>query len=129
MLWEDGKRYPFEQRSVLIHDSLPIYLFIHLARFKVQKQLETYKIHKLRHDISFPNILDLAPYTTNKRSKSAKYEFLGMVEHQGHTPGAGHYISTVKTRGKDIFSINDSVVTKKGRVHPKGAYLILYKKK
>ena len=46
--------------------------------------------------VSYPKVLDLAPYTIQYKTKNL-YDLYGVVEHSG-TMDFGHYIACIKTR-------------------------------
>jgi len=124
-LWEDdGKRYPFQQQTLIQHESLPQYLVIHLARFTVYKK----DTQKLKHDILFSNTLDLAPYTTDSSCKNAMYSLQGIVTHAGPTAHTGHYTASIETSSGHIFKCNDEIISKKRKLSASGAYLLPYQR-
>ena len=76
---------------------LPRVLLVHLTRF-VQNMYGEY--HKANHRVTFPQRLDMRPYTTTSEDRDvseppAWYELAGVVLHSG-TQRAGHYTSLVK---------------------------------
>jgi len=121
---EDDKRYPFEQRALIRHDSLPQYLLIHLARFTVYRK----DTQKLKHEILFSDTLDLAPYTTDE-SCDGLYTLKGAITHVGATAYSGHYTSTIETTSGIIFKCNDELISKKRKIPASGAYMLLFTRK
>jgi len=124
LFWEeDGKRYPFKQRALMDADAMPQHLVIHLARFAVYKK----DTQKLKHDILFSNMLDLAPYTTDT-SCDATYTLTGVITHAGATAHSGHYTATIQTPGKVVYKCNDECISRKRKIASSGAYMLLYTK-
>lgn len=86
----------------------PAILTLHLKRF--QQTMSGCK--KLNKHVSFPLVLDLAPFCSSTclampsvdiKNKSIKYSLYGVVEHSGGLTG-GHYTACVKVRppGQDL---------------------------
>eukprot|EP01043_Picozoa_sp_COSAG02_P009078 COSAG02_NODE_303_length_25213_cov_126.386199_1_plen_3037_part_10 len=96
-----GKKCPTSRSSLA--KKLPRVLLIHLTRF-VQNMYGEY--HKANHRVTFPQRLDMRPYTTTSADRDvseppAWYELAGVVLHSG-TQRAGHYTSLVKHNGQWI---------------------------
>eukprot|EP01043_Picozoa_sp_COSAG02_P016452 COSAG02_NODE_724_length_18036_cov_162.971511_1_plen_3396_part_00 len=96
-----GKKCPTSRSSLA--KKLPRVLLVHLTRF-VQNMYGEY--HKANHRVTFPQRLDMRPYTTTSADRDvseppAWYELTGVVLHSG-TQRAGHYTSLVKHNGQWI---------------------------
>lgn len=85
--------------------SPPAVLILHLKRFQVYPR---YMFRKLQKTVTFPFVLDLAPFCTAKvktlpnvkrTQKKLLYSLYGIVEHSGGMHG-GHYTAYVKVRAK-----------------------------
>jgi len=108
--------------------SLPKLLVVHPKRFAFD--MNTFQTVKLNHRISFPQILDMSPYTEEGiKARLAEmeaspegggempgggvdpklYDLIGVVVHRGR-PGAGHYYSFTK-HGNGWIKFNDDKVT------------------
>jgi ubiquitin C-terminal hydrolase len=95
------KKCPTSRSSLA--KKLPRVLLVHLTRF-VQNMYGEY--HKANHRVTFPQRLDMRPYTTTSADREvseppAWYELTGVVLHSG-TQRAGHYTSLVKHGGQWI---------------------------
>ncbi|XP_065912951.1 ubiquitin carboxyl-terminal hydrolase 45-like isoform X2 [Dysidea avara] len=82
--------------------SLPEILVIHMKRFNFGQQ----KSSKI---ISFPLILNMAPYCTNicleefaDSRKRILYGLYGVVEHCGKSLSGGHYVAYIRRRNKKL---------------------------
>ncbi|NXT53177.1 UBP18 hydrolase, partial [Pluvianellus socialis] len=91
-----GRRTPFLQSMKLVH--LPQTLTIHLKRFCFEKSTD---VHKLSHDLPFPQDLDFNAVLTENQcqaddnEKAAwQYELFAVVAHSGST-SCGHYCAYV----------------------------------
>lgn len=81
----------------------PAVLILHLKRFQVGPR---HMFRKLAKPVSFPFILDIAPFcgskvknqpNVNRTQKKILYSLYGIVEHSG-TIHSGHYVAYVKVR-------------------------------
>ncbi|GLT71465.1 hypothetical protein SLA2020_434810, partial [Shorea laevis] len=94
------------------------------------KRFQSGKFGKLNKPIQFPEILDLAPFTSGTSDKSPIYKLYGVVVHLDimNASFSGHYVSYVKNSQNKWFKIDDSTVTavERERVLTKGAYMLLY---
>lgn len=96
------KQYKTALKQLLIYQPPPV-LILHLKRFQVHH----YHSAKLSKKVSFPFVLDLAPFCSrrSRRNSSAsgnsgntvQYALYGVVEHSGSIHG-GHYVAYVKVR-------------------------------
>ncbi|XP_042313062.1 ubiquitin carboxyl-terminal hydrolase 16 [Sceloporus undulatus] len=90
--------YTNAKKQMLISLAPPI-LTLHLKRF----QQAGYNLQKVNKHITFPEIIDLAPFCSVKCKNVAEgssrvlYALYGIVEHSG-TMRSGHYTAYVKTR-------------------------------
>ncbi|XP_050526029.1 ubiquitin carboxyl-terminal hydrolase 16 [Daktulosphaira vitifoliae] len=96
---EEKTIYRQSTKQMLI-SSPPAILILHLKRF--QMWYSTTK--KLARDVSFPWVLDIAPYCSVKCQDKLSpgqnrilYSLYGVVEHSGFLHG-GHYVAYVKVR-------------------------------
>lgn len=95
--------YTDAKKQLLIY-SPPAVLILHLKRF----QVSYYRPSKMSKQVSFPALLDIAPFCS-KRSLNLPtfepgqtkvlYSLYGVVEHSGSIHG-GHYVAYVKVRPK-----------------------------
>ncbi|KRT80908.1 Peptidase, partial [Oryctes borbonicus] len=95
--------YTTATKQLLIYNP-PAVLILHLKRFQVYHFRPT----KVSKHVTFPTLLDLAPYCS-KRSQSLPtfevgqtqvlYSLYGVVEHSGSIHG-GHYVAYIKVRPK-----------------------------
>ncbi|XP_023300544.2 ubiquitin carboxyl-terminal hydrolase 45 [Lucilia cuprina] len=85
--------------------SPPAVLILHLKRFQLGLRCS---FRKLTRPVSFPMILDIAPFCGSKvknlpnidrKQKKLLYALYGVVEHSGNMYG-GHYTAYVKVRSK-----------------------------
>ena len=97
---------------------LPDNLIFHLKRFDFN--LRTLQRNKINEHFSFPERIDMAPYTVEHLSGSAQeaedvFELVGVLVHTG-TAEAGHYYSYIRERAggvatKKWVEFNDDVVS------------------
>ncbi|KAL7983554.1 hypothetical protein Chor_000430 [Crotalus horridus] len=95
----NAKKYVYTnaKKQMLISHAPPI-LTLHLKRF----QQAGYNLQKVNKHITFPEVMDLAPFCSikckNVREGTSKvlYSLYGIVEHSG-TMRSGHYTAYVKT--------------------------------
>ncbi|GJQ73747.1 hypothetical protein Trydic_g14079 [Trypoxylus dichotomus] len=95
--------YTTATKQLLIYNP-PAVLILHLKRFQVYHFRPT----KVSKHVTFPTLLDLAPYCS-KRSQNLPtfeagqtqvlYSLYGVVEHSGSIHG-GHYVAYIKVRPK-----------------------------
>jgi hypothetical protein len=75
--------------------------------------LQSGKFGKLNKPIQFPEILDLAPFTSGTSDKSPIYKLYGVVVHLDimNASFSGHYVCYVKNNQNKWFKIDDSSVS------------------
>ncbi|XP_069801947.1 ubiquitin carboxyl-terminal hydrolase 16 [Dendropsophus ebraccatus] len=94
--------YSNAKKQMLVSLPPPI-LTLHLKRF----QQNGLSLHKLNKHIKFPEVIDLAPFCTNKckniRDGECRllYALYGVIEHSG-TMRSGHYTAYVKSRTPNL---------------------------
>lgn len=102
---KDGKTYNTKATKQFLISSPPAVLILHLKRFQVYPR---YMFRKLQKTVTFPFVLDLAPFCVSKvktlpnvklTQKKLLYSLYGIVEHSGGMHG-GHYTAYVKVRAK-----------------------------
>ncbi|KAF6213614.1 hypothetical protein GE061_011335 [Apolygus lucorum] len=131
---KDGKTVLTMATKQLLIGQAPPILILHLKRFQVQ----LHSFRKLSKHVSFPLVLDLAPFCTsigedkNKvtNAEPMPYSLYGIVEHRG-TLNSGHYVAYVKMEEENKrrwFCISDSHVNEvtEERVLKTEAYLLFY---
>ncbi len=100
-----GKTYNTNATKQFLISSPPAVLILHLKRFQVYPR---YMFRKLQKTVTFPFVLDLAPFCAAKvnklpnvkrTQKKLLYSLYGIVEHSGGMHG-GHYTAYVKVRAK-----------------------------
>lgn len=100
-----GKTHNSDATKQFLISSPPAVLILHLKRFQVYPR---YMFRKLQKAVTFPFVLDLAPFCTAKvktlpnvkrTQKKLLYSLYGIVEHSGGMHG-GHYTAYVKVRAK-----------------------------
>ncbi|KAJ4965532.1 hypothetical protein NE237_017381 [Protea cynaroides] len=96
----------------------------------VLKRFQSGKFGKLNKLVKFPEMLNLAPYMSDKSDKSPIYRLYAVVVHLDVMNAAfsGHYVCYVKNFQGKWFKIDDSSVkpVELERVLSKGAYMLLY---
>lgn len=97
---KDGKSVYTNSTKQLLIASPPAVLILHLKRFQVFRSL----FRKMSKTVTFPLILDLAPFCSNSckpnnQQNKVLYSLYGVVEHSGTLHG-GHYVAYVKVRPK-----------------------------
>uniref|UniRef100_A0A0K8T683 Uncharacterized protein n=1 Tax=Lygus hesperus TaxID=30085 RepID=A0A0K8T683_LYGHE len=131
---KDGKTVLTMATKQLLIGQAPPILILHLKRFQVQ----LHSFRKLSKHVSFPLVLDLAPFCTSigedknkvNNAEPMPYFLYGIVEHRG-TLNSGHYVAYVKTEEENRrrwFCISDSHVNEvtEERVLKTEAYLLFY---
>lgn len=102
---KDGKTVNTKATKQFLISSPPAVLILHLKRFQVYPR---YMFRKLQKTVTFPFVLDLAPFCCSKvkdlpnvkrTQKKILYSLYGIVEHSGGMHG-GHYTAYVKVRPK-----------------------------
>ncbi|KAG4068319.1 hypothetical protein HA402_007839 [Bradysia odoriphaga] len=100
-----GKTYNTNATKQFLISSPPAVLILHLKRFQVYPR---YMFRKLQKTVTFPFVLDLAPFcavkvktlpNVKRTQKKLLYSLYGIVEHSGGMHG-GHYTAYVKVRAK-----------------------------
>lgn len=98
-----GKTINTTATKQFLISSPPAVLILHLKRFQVGPR---FMFRKITKHVTFPFILDLAPYCASKvktlpnvhrYQKELLYSLYGIVEHSGSMHG-GHYVAFVKVR-------------------------------
>lgn len=98
-----GKTINTTATKQFLISSPPAVLILHLKRFQVGPR---FMFRKLSKHVTFPFILDLAPFcaskvktlpNVNRYQKKLNYSLYGIVEHSGSMHG-GHYVAFVKVR-------------------------------
>ncbi|XP_072254148.1 ubiquitin carboxyl-terminal hydrolase 16 isoform X2 [Pyxicephalus adspersus] len=90
--------YSNAKKQMLVSAPPPI-LTLHLKRF----QQNGFNLHKINKHIKFPEVIDLAPFSTAKCKNISEvedrllYSLYGVIEHSG-TMRSGHYTAYVKSR-------------------------------
>ncbi|XP_018410870.1 PREDICTED: ubiquitin carboxyl-terminal hydrolase 16 isoform X2 [Nanorana parkeri] len=90
--------YTNAKKQMLVSAPPPI-LTLHLKRF----QQNGFNLHKINKHIKFPEVIDLAPFSTVKCKSISEgedrllYSLYGVIEHSG-TMRSGHYTAYVKSR-------------------------------
>uniref|UniRef100_A0AAR2LDC3 Ubiquitin carboxyl-terminal hydrolase 48 n=1 Tax=Pygocentrus nattereri TaxID=42514 RepID=A0AAR2LDC3_PYGNA len=96
-------------RRIKLH-SLPRTLNLQLMRFVFDRQSGHKK--KLNTFISFPEVLDMAPFLEAKEEKCT-YELSAVLIHRGVSAYSGHYIAHVRdARTNDWYKFNDEEIEK-----------------
>ncbi|XP_044737826.1 ubiquitin carboxyl-terminal hydrolase 45 [Chrysoperla carnea] len=99
---DGGKNVYTNSTKQLLIAMPPAVLILHLKRFQVFRSL----FRKMSKPVTFPLILDLAPFCSNKcknlptinnQQNRILYSLYGVVEHSGTLHG-GHYVAYVKVR-------------------------------
>uniref|UniRef100_A0A182K832 Ubiquitin carboxyl-terminal hydrolase n=1 Tax=Anopheles christyi TaxID=43041 RepID=A0A182K832_9DIPT len=100
---KNGKSVNTNATKQFLISQPPAVLILHLKRFQVGLRSVFKKLNKL---VSFPFILDIAPFCGSKVKRASHirpgqkkilYALYGLVEHSGSMHG-GHYIAYVKVR-------------------------------
>ncbi|XP_019156586.1 PREDICTED: ubiquitin carboxyl-terminal hydrolase 16-like isoform X2 [Ipomoea nil] len=94
------------------------------------KRYQSGKFGKLNKPVTFPEILNLAPYMSGTSDKSPIYQLYGVIVHLDVMNAAfsGHYICYVKNFQNKWFRVDDSTVkaVKLESVLSERAYILLY---
>ncbi|KAI5170992.1 ubiquitin carboxyl-terminal hydrolase 7 [Nematocida sp. LUAm3] len=86
--------------------TFPPVLFIQIKRFNMN--YETGEIYKLNSFFSYPEQIDLSPYT--KTQKDTKYKLYAVNVHMGDGLSEGHYYAYIK-KNSNWYKFNDCYVT------------------
>ena len=90
-----------DARKQTVLGKLPLVLTVQLKRFGYSKYGS-----KVSNFVSFPEILDVSPFTGNSKSP-IKYQLFAVLVHSGSTCSSGHYYTHVKSaNGKWFFTFN-----------------------
>ncbi|XVF59091.1 hypothetical protein PTKIN_Ptkin07bG0247000 [Pterospermum kingtungense] len=96
----------------------------------VLKRFQSGNFGKLNKSVQFPEVLNLAPYMSEKSDKAAVYNLYAVVVHLDilNASFSGHYVCYVKSFHGEWFRIDDSTVipVELERVLVEGAYMLLY---
>nr|GMD99554.1 ubiquitin carboxyl-terminal hydrolase 17-like [Ipomoea batatas] len=94
------------------------------------KRYQSGKFGKLNKQVTFPEILNLAPYMSGTSDKSPIYQLYGVIVHLDAMNAAfsGHYICYVKNFQNKWFRVDDSMVkaVQLESVLSERAYILLY---
>ncbi|OAG29974.1 ubiquitin carboxyl-terminal hydrolase 7 [Nematocida displodere] len=91
--------------------TFPPVLFFQLKRFNMN--YETGHVYKVNDYFSFPDKIDLSPYTLEKGQKNV-YSIYSVNVHHGDGMGEGHYYAYVR-KGREWYKFNDCYVTKSSK--------------
>ncbi|XP_065906355.1 uncharacterized protein [Dysidea avara] len=87
-------------KQIMIH-KLPKVLVLHIKRFTISDN----EVKKDSTHVSFPSILDMAPYCSNtclEKFNDAKgnifYGLYAAIEHKGNSLKSGHYVAYIRRR-------------------------------
>lgn len=117
-------------------EELPPILTLSLSRFYFDsKTMQSVKLEKM---CSFPFVLDMSNFSTERTSKRPKYDLFSIVLHVGGSTGGGHYhayikdpYGTILERNHDIESNNKNRSSNRSTrgsetsikpIHPKNDY-------
>lgn len=82
--------------------------------------------------ISYPQTLNMAPFTTGTRSNELVYDLIGIIVHNGVHMSCGHYFAVAKHPERSWLKLNDTRVTEiseKAALRQQGAYLCIYQRR
>ncbi|GAA53917.1 ubiquitin carboxyl-terminal hydrolase 40 [Clonorchis sinensis] len=103
----DGCRCKVDAIKMTRFEELPPILTLSLSRFYFDSKLM--QSVKLEKRCSFPFVLDMSGYFTDKTHRTAKYDLFSVVLHVGGSTGGGHYHAFIKDPYGTISErINDS---------------------
>lgn len=104
----------------------PETLFIHLKRFRFNGQ----QSQKVKANVTYPEYLDLAEYTTTMTSP-ATYKLTSVIVHQGRSVSSGHYIAHCRQMDGTWATYDDEYVNKirsTAALSDPGAYVLVYER-
>lgn len=111
-----GKTINTNATKQFLISSPPAVLILHLKRFQVGPRC---MFRKMTKHVSFPFILDLAPFCASKvktlpnvhrYQRKLIYSLYGIVEHSGGMYG-GHYVAYVKVRFINLSFMKSSIIS------------------
>ncbi|KAI8642730.1 hypothetical protein BD408DRAFT_416135 [Parasitella parasitica] len=108
-------------------DQLPMMLTIHLKRFAFDMFRGC--MRKITSYVRYPEILDMAPYTSQeKKIKNAEYSLYAVLVHQGYSCDSGHYYAYVKAPNGQWNRMDDEYVAPVSlkEVLSQNAYMLFY---
>ncbi|KAL7420216.1 hypothetical protein Q5752_005183 [Cryptotrichosporon argae] len=124
---DNCKKKSVATKSMRIAEAPPV-LTLHLKRFGVNPFAYNGRIQKVNTPISYPPVLDIAPYVTDKTAES-RYRLFAVTSHHGSSMQYGHYTSYVLGPGNQWFRADDDDVTPVPRgeaLNDHAAYLLSY---
>ncbi|CAI8507613.1 unnamed protein product [Pichia kudriavzevii] len=104
----------------------PETLPVHLKRFRFDGQ----QSQKVKANVSYPEILDLTPYTTSM-STPVRYKLISVIVHQGRSVSSGHYITHCRQPDGTWATYDDEYINKIPRasaLSDPGAYVLFYER-
>ncbi|KAL3289741.1 hypothetical protein HHI36_023138 [Cryptolaemus montrouzieri] len=110
--------------------TLPIVASFHLKRFQYSEKME-----KISTSISFPEMLDMAPFIGKSKNESPfpsdnRYTLFAVINHLGNSINNGHYIAYVRQQQDFWYKCDDHVITRANlqEVLNSEGYLLFYHK-
>jgi ubiquitin carboxyl-terminal hydrolase 4/11/15 len=106
--------------------SVPPVFVVHLNRFARTGAFP----FKLNTAVSFPEILDMAPFVYGPQGgESLLYHLRAVMEHSGGI-GGGHYVTHARIHERDWFAFNDATITQSSiaRATKAQAYVLCYER-
>jgi len=91
--------------------TFPPVLFFQIKRFNMN--YDTGDVYKLNGYFSFPQSIDLAPYTEERDEKNV-YALYSVIVHLGDGLSEGHYYTYIR-KGAEWYKFNDCYVTKSSK--------------
>ena len=127
-LWYCNKcqKHRIAQKQIRLY-RLPIYLIIHLKKFKNNTGIFSASNEKKETFIKYPiNNLNLSEYVEDCEGNKQKYDLYAVIQHHGKI-SQGHYTAICKINDK-WYLFNDSKYFLIKNPITKDAYLLFYKK-
>eukprot|EP00762_Andalucia_godoyi_P000663 ANDGO_05358.mRNA.1 putative ubiquitin carboxyl-terminal hydrolase 16 len=120
-----GKKLCKAQKQFLVSVP-PNVLVIQFKRFEFSGR----NGNKIGKFVSFPAVLNMKPYTTNKDT-NVEYDLCGVVVHSGASLSSGHYFAFVKAANGSWYCMDDSRVSPVSIniVLQQNAYVLFYNRK
>lgn len=108
---------------------LPKVLVIPLRRIVYVKTDDGYKHDKDGRQVTYPMLLDMAPFVANNLNQNTQYQLYAISCHYGNVSG-GHYVAYAHNRTGEWFCYNDNQTTKVDSdseyLNNKNAYILYY---
>ncbi|ODQ79559.1 hypothetical protein BABINDRAFT_13874 [Babjeviella inositovora NRRL Y-12698] len=101
----------------------PEALAVHLKRFRFNGSSGS----KVKHPVSYPNILDLTEYTSG--NEPVKYQLISVIVHAGRSVSSGHYIAHARQPDGTWNTYDDEYLNKiseKQALRDPAAYYLVY---